>query len=289
MEPLDGLIPTLDDGRPATFVAVTTDYAAVEVDTASGDMLRSIAQVATGADVENAECAACVNYVEKILRLADGSAYLISECCEPAAGVMFWMEPGDQVTPENHDHREPMWGWYVSPAPLIKARAVSGYGFGVASPESGRSWDWQISVVDPLYAATPPSWSRDLKSLHLIDDQNGLWTADLVSGNHSTGELSWLADDQFAWGLATQESGRLVTFGVDGGPEENPFDNPTRGIVFEPTGALYAEFDVEAGSRMGTYDPSGRFLIYVDGQGTVRWQGLGQSGVLGEGFFFASW
>ena len=47
MDPLDGSIPTLDDGRPATFVAVTTDYAAVEVDTVSGDVVNSIAQVST--------------------------------------------------------------------------------------------------------------------------------------------------------------------------------------------------------------------------------------------------
>lgn len=32
-----------------------------------------------------------------------------------------------------------------------------------------------------------------------------------------------------------------------------------------------------------------RFLIYTDGDWTVRWQGLGQSGTLGEGFIHASW
>lgn len=59
--------------------------------------------------------------------------------------------------------------------------------------------------------------------------------------------------------------------------------------MFEPTGELVAEFDIEPGSRMGGYDPSGRFLIYVDGSGSARWQGLGQTGVLGEGYTFASW
>ena len=289
MEPLDGVLPTLEDGRPATFVAVTTDYAAVEVDTASGDVVRSIAQVATAEDVQNAECAACINYVEKVWRLADGSAYLISECCEPASGFMFWMQPGEQMTPDNHHHDYSIFGWFGSPAPSIKAMTISGYGFGILSPESGPVWEWQNSGSEMLFASTPASWSRDLKTLHLIDDQNNLWTADLGTASQTTIEVGWLDQGQFGQGLATQERGRLVTFRVDGGHDENPYDNPTRGIVFDPAGELYAEFDVEAGSQMGGYDPSGRFLIYVDGQGTVRRQGLGQRGVLGEGFIFASW
>jgi hypothetical protein len=81
----------------------------------------------------------------------------------------------------------------------------------------------------------------------------------------------------------------LVTFRLTPDGDDDYDNDLARGIVFEPTGELVAEFDVEPGSRMGGYDPSGRFLIYVDGEGTVRWQGLGQTGSLGEGYLFASW
>ena len=54
-------------------------------------------------------------------------------------------------------------------------------------------------------------------------------------------------------------------------------------------GELVATFPVETGSLWGGYDPSGRMLIYTDGEDVVRWQGLGQSGVLAEGYIHASW
>lgn len=59
--------------------------------------------------------------------------------------------------------------------------------------------------------------------------------------------------------------------------------------MFTPGGEVVAEFPVEPGSRIGTYDPSGTFLIYVTGAHEARWQGAGQSGSLGQGYFFAAW
>ena len=53
---------------PATWVGVTEDYEAVEVDTATGEILRSIAQVSTAEDVATAECSACVNAVDAVWR-----------------------------------------------------------------------------------------------------------------------------------------------------------------------------------------------------------------------------
>jgi hypothetical protein len=52
---------------------------------------------------------------------------------------------------------------------------------------------------------------------------------------------------------------------------------------------LLTSFPVETNSLWGGYDQTGRFLIYVDGDGVVRWQGLGTAGALADGFIFASW
>jgi hypothetical protein len=104
-------LPTLDDGRPSTWVGVTADYEAVEVDTAGGDVIRSLGQVSTAEDVETAECAACVNAIDAVWRTYDGSHILISECCEPAAGLIHVLTE-DEIPLLPAGDREP---WWASP------------------------------------------------------------------------------------------------------------------------------------------------------------------------------
>lgn len=289
-EPLQGTLPTLEDGRPATFLAVTDDYAAVEVDTATGEVVRIIAQVSTAEDVENAECDACINFVDGVWRLADGSAYLVSECCEPAAGSMFWMGPDDFMTPETHQHQGGgVQAWAATPSPASRVVAAASYGVSIDSPNHGQLWHW---LSDDTFYAHTTTWRRDLSAIWVVGGDGAvdlLWTIDPVSLNVSGAELAWLGEDQYTSGLGTQATGRLVTFRLSLDGDDNHNNDLARGIVFEPTGELVSEFDVEPGSRMGGYDPSGRFLIYVDGKGTVRFQGLGQTGVLGEAYTFASW
>jgi hypothetical protein len=253
--------------------------------------MRAIAQIATAEDLANAECDACVNAVDAIWRLADGSAYLMSECCEPAAGAMFWMEPDEVITPEGHEHdRGGVDAWAANPSPSSRAMAAASYGVSIDSPDNGQVWRW--FSADEFYASTPPTWSRDLSTLWVIGGDGEidlLWTIDAASSTVSNIEIDWAGEDQYLSGLGTQSSGRLVTFRLTPDGDDDYENDLARGIVFEPNGELVAEFDVEPGSRMGGYDPSGRFLIYVDGEGTVRWQGLGQTGSLGEGYLFASW
>ena len=290
-EPLHGSLPTLEDGRPATFLAVNDDYAAMEVDTETGQVIRQIAQISTAEDVENAECSACINFVDAIWRLADGSAYLLSECCEPAAGAMFWIGPDDVMTPETHEHEGgSVQAWAANVSPSSRVVAAASYGVSIESPETGQLWVWLSA--ETFYASTPPSWSLDLSTLWVIGgdgDVDLLWTIEPASSAVSSTEIPWLGEDQYLSGLGTQAGGRLVTFRLTPDGDDDFGNDPVRGIVFEPTGELVTEFDVEPGSRMGGYDPSGRFLIYVDGGGTVRWQGIGQTGSLGDAYLFASW
>jgi hypothetical protein len=95
---------------------------------------------------------------------------------------------------------------------------------------------------------------------------------------------------QWLDGIGTQEGGNYVGFlNTEEADAEAPSIKSTEGVVFTESGELVATFPVEVGSSWGGYDPAGRVLIYTDGDGVVRWQGLGQSGALAEGFIHASW
>jgi hypothetical protein len=286
----DGLLP---DGRPATFVAITEDYRAVEVDTATGDILHVYGQTGTPADLEAAE-EMPPNVLVGIWRTSDGAMVGISDCCEPAAGRVFFLESDATLGDDPYSESNP-WntGWVMSPSPFDNRLAVIGYELQVLDPAgpAGNGLNVWVDEPDLGSASSAPAWAKDEHSVYWIagygtdtavayvDLDNGVWA---LAGNPS-----WVGEGQSLDGIGTQESGNLVGFLTTYGDGFEPTD--TVGVVFTPTGQLTANFPVETGSIWGGYDPSGRFLIYVDGDGTVRWQGLGQTGELATGFIFASW
>ncbi|MGH8958784.1 MAG: hypothetical protein ACRDVK_08925 [Acidimicrobiia bacterium] len=287
-------IPSLLDGRPATFLGVTRDHAAVEVGTQNGEMVRPIAQIATAADVANAECAACVNAVDQVWRLADGSAFLVSECCEPASGHMFWLlQDAEPVTPEKGEpDRGGLQAWAAAPAPGAPFVAGSSYYLTIASPEDPLIW---IASEDFL-ASGPPAWSWDLARLYVFEDDvlpdnDGmtLRTIDIEANTSDPFALAWWPPESYSSGLAMSAEGNLITFVLT--RDDDNFENdPATGVVFKPDGQRIRDFPVEAGSTLGGFDPTGTFLIYVDGEGVVRWHDTwARLGVLGHGFYTASW
>ena len=135
------------------------------------------------------------------------------------------------------------------------------------------------------------AWDRDGSGIYWLTgtgSDTSLAFIDFdVSEMGVVADLSWVEEGQYLDGIGMQASGNLVGFlSTYDEPEEPP---EVSGVVFSVTGDVQAEFTVEDGSNWGGYDTSGRFLIYVDGDGTVRWQGIGQSGALADGFIFASW
>lgn len=277
--------PTLADGRPSTFLAVTDDYAAVEVDTLTGDIVRFLGQVSTAEELANAECGACANGVDGVWRTADGETFYISECCEPAGGAITVLTGDEVMSP---DQGSDLGAWSIVPSPSTDLILMVGYQTAVADRE-GR-------LVAPLFdndggGVAAIGWSNQADRVFWIEfpwyHGDGIGSATLTSYELSTGKrtvfkMPWLEEDSYLIGLGGQASGNLVSFQVEA-------DHSTRGVVIDPTGTLVTTFAVEDGSTLGGYDPSGRFLIYVDGAGVVRWQGLGGSGELGRGFKMASW
>ncbi len=283
--------PVLPDGRPATFVAITDDYVAVEVDTVSGEIVHVFGQTGTAAEVAAAE-EMPPNVLVGIWRLLDGSVIGISDCCEPAAGNIFYVAAGQElIDPYYSDWKEH--GWTLSPSPTQNMFANLGYSLVVADPnvdaDTGPGqWIDDPSLGFPHGAA---AWTRDGSELYWttkIQEVAALATLDLAEGapTHVT-VLPWIGVHQSMDGIGSQAGGNLVGFLHTRDGEYNVTD--TTGVVFSTVGEVLANFPVETGSTWGGYDPTGVFLIYVDGAGTVRWQGGGGAGSLADGFIFASW
>lgn len=285
----DGSLPTLDDGRPATWVGVTEDYEAVEVDTASGAIIRSIGQVSTAEDVATAECSACINAIDAVWRTFDGSHFFVSQCCEPAAGLIHVLT-ADELPLLPGDDSDPWFFWRATPSPDSNDVVLLGYQVVVVSAD-----------VDPMGAEPDvnyiEAWTSDGEDAFPIS--NAVWDGDVIrwlEGSGSEVRLRTFSVDTGTttatviaelegWstaGLTRHASGDLMAVG-------SLPDSPTEALVLDADGIVVDTRVVADGTQLGGYDRTGEFLIYTDSDGVVHWQSGDDSGVLAEGFVHASW
>ena len=273
----------LPGNAPATWVGVTTDYEAVEVDTATGEVIRSLGQVSTADDVENAECSACVNAIDMVWRTFDGSHTIISECCEPAAGQIHVLEDSELPLTLDSDVA-PVFFWTASPAPDAPLITFLGYGVAVAAAD-----DPQTPIASSELADFPVSnavWVPDEEIVRWLEDAAGtlqLRSFDVATGTSTAVEVPDV-EAQGIVGLAIRSSGEMVAMHA-----ASDTDGATAALVLSPDGEIIDEFEVEDGARPGGYDSSGTILIYTDGDGVVHWLSEDGAGVLAEGYHFASW
>jgi|GEM_PF-6625151 len=227
--------------------------------------------------------------VINVWRLSDGSTFLINNASsEPAGGSMFWVA-SDQApaTPEMREQLRGPGGWYAEPSPAGPFVAITSGSFEVTSPD--RSVRWHTFNGPASSFGTAPAWSWDLSRLFALVENYGegprhLAIAEIDNDWFHTIELPWWNPNTYEGGLAMTTDGTLVSF------EVSLDDYSGRGVVFNPDGTFVREFPIEDGANLGGIDPTGNFLIYVDGNGVVRWRDLkSNTGVLGEGFFTASW
>lgn len=285
-------VALLDDGRPSTFLAVTHEYEAVEVDTVTGEVVRFIGQTGTPADFDGEE-EMDPNVIDGVWRSADGSSTYVSECCEPAAGVIFFLDPDDVLTQDGRGSSTTDFGWSAAPAPTGDRYALLNEALAIKVP-GGAEPVYQLWIPDAFdtFATGFADWTTDATTLYWLGERSEatyLHWVDLSAEEPVEGlvALPWVGEDQALWGVGVQASGNLVAFAHTWNTEGEITDS--LGVVFDSSGALVADFPVETGSYFGAYDPSGTYLIYTDADGTVRWRGNGRSGELGSGYFFASW
>jgi hypothetical protein len=286
-------LPLLEDGRPATWLGVTADYEAVEVDTVTGEVIRSIGQVSTAEDVATAECAACVNAIDFVWRTHDGAYFFVSQCCEPAAGSIH-VVPVDEtpMLPDDLD-RFPSWHfWWATPAPDSHEVVLLGYHVLITTadvtPLTAREGvdyveAWVNAEADDTFPISNAVWTGDV--IRWLEGDAGmtrLRTFDRGTLSSITVDVPELAGWSLA-GLTVRASGELVVI------RSRPDGAADEALVLNTDGTVTDSFDVSFGARLGGYDRNGRFLIYSDDDGVVHWQGEHDGGVLGEGFVHASW
>jgi hypothetical protein len=277
--------PMTDEGMPSTVIAVTDDtYELVELDAVDGRVVRTLGS--TG-DVDDGTG----NFIDGAWWHPATGVIIVSDGPEPAAGNLTLVEPGENYERQGGPDGWGM-GWDVAISPDGRFALVTGYGYDVsvlAEGANGRRVVIQLSD-SPEDLRYHPAWLRDRIGVAIVREVDGVRNVidviELDDGGRVVSTVSYQLDRPIA-DLEVRSDGGLVVLYDDG---RNPLDGGTRAVVVDPdSGEIEAEFDLEEGSHSLAYDATGRLLLYVDGEGTVRWQGVGESGVLAEGYIHADW
>jgi hypothetical protein len=246
-------------------------------------VLRSIGQADNRAAVEAAEVEAAIAVIDGVWRTRDGSQVLVSICCEPAQGLIFYLAPSE-VFRLNPAPALTSPGWAAAVSPVDATFAVVGYDIRVGL---GTDDIYREDLFD-RFGGGAPAYSLDGGSIYWLTNTDESWWLESVlladaDPRRETHRLEWVQPDGRLSGLAADADGNYVTFQTD-----DAF-GITQAMVISPVGALVDSYEVEDGSVIGSYDATGTFLIYADGAGVVRWRGNGEVGELGSGYVFATW
>lgn len=267
---------------------------AVEVDTATGEVVRIFEEYDLGGCIEEDAEGNCVFYDQGWAPVSVDVAstrVAFGLCCEPAAGWtqvfdratglltagMFGSEPAfsgidDILATVPYTDNSPYMLNDLSSGESASSELVSGH---------GDSLDWRGGILAMPAGRGVAMWVLDGGEI----DSGGIATA-----------AEEPDDVTRKWSHPTfQASGHLVvaenTIGANG---------DSLGVVVNTSGGFTLAVDPEIiatfpyGGRVvnQTYGPSGVFLIYTLTDGSVRWQGKGSSGILaepGSNYLAAAW
>ncbi len=286
MIPAEG--PTLDDGRPATFLAVTAESTtAVEVDTVTGSIVREIGS--TGNEGSGSALEGNV-VVDAWWDPASGHT-IISTCCEPAAGDLTFLEAGEGYRyPTAGDSSG--FGWDASVSPDGSFYLLTGYYVRVQDAADPSEYVDLLEAFDGT--GRHPAWLRDRRGVavaHPWDFEGGteLGWVEVIELDEANRVISSIRHEvpEGVADLEVRADGRLV---VLLGTGQGYAAEGNRVVVMDPdTGDRLTEFDLGAESYGLSYDNTGTYLLYVTTAGEIRWQGAGRSGELADGFISADW
>lgn len=280
--------PTTDEGVPSTFIAVTEDtYELIELDAGDGRVVRNLGS--TG-DVDDESS----NFVDGAWWHPATGVIIVSDGPEPAAGNLTLVEPGDEYVRSSGADGWGM-GWDVAISPDGRFALITGYGYDVsvlAEGTNGRRVVIELGGNPELDLRYHPAWLRDRIGVAMVREIDGVRNLidviELGDDGRVVSTVTYQLDRPIA-DLEVRSDGKLVVLYADG-DARTPAAGGSRAVVVDPdSGEVEAEFMLEEGSHGLAYDATGRLLLYVDGEGTVRWQGVGESGVLAEGYIHADW
>ncbi len=263
---------------PDSFFAIEIDGDAVEVNSSTGEVLNRIPGLGVDDDEEIQS-----QVFDDLVSIPNSDQLLLSECCEPAAGFMGLLSGWNDF--DLNSRVSGFNAWEVSPGPDGRHLAFSGYVRFVYEVGSE-----PVGIDDTIGASNGSNpdvaWLRDRLGVAYLHRGNVPavveiieFDADYLPISRRNFELQGPAS-----AFDVNADGNLVVV------VNPPAGQAASGQVYDPnTGELMAEFALEAGVFDLDYDVSGRFLAYVDRDGIARWQGGGNSGVLGEGYRAISW
>lgn len=138
-----------------------------------------------------------------------------------------------------------------------------------------------------------PTWLRDRNGVAFVVETFAdepevveLDVVDLDSRGEVVDRRSLPLEHRVA-GLAVRSDGAILILADEG--DQRRLDGSEVTVIDPDSFETIAEFELEPGSGSMGYDPTGTFLLYVDGNGGIRWQGRGQSALIASGFTHADW
>ncbi len=278
------------DGVPSSFVGVTSDGVAVEVSTETGDVLRRLADPIADAD----DLAEGFNGIDEAT--AFGPLVLLNECCEPAAGLLRFApslasEPGPDA---ERTEQAAFAGWETAATENGRWIAISGYTRQIVDlqvePEQlitdGIAGLGAIQLGSSNGANPDVAWLRDRLGVVYLHRGNTNGVVEIIELKADFQPISRRSFETQgpASAVVVNAAGNIVVVSSAFGSDE------TIGQVYDiETAELLAEFPLAEGTEDIDYDASGTYLISVDGEGRVTWQGAGLTGDLGTGFISANW
>ena len=224
---------------------------------------------------------------------ASGTGLLwVGDCCEPATGNVFAIDHESSVTlPEGVVFERPGSSPQLSPDaslvaigdPVIGVRVQATDGRDLAIDTNPVVEAAGVTAFDRVH---PLAWLSD--EVVVVSSSEG-GTTSLIPVNVSGGTA-------LAAGQPIEVDGLVVSGDVnnDGylvlAVRTQPNDPATAGQVIDPVdGAITAAFLLPDDTSQIDYDQTGTYLLISTSQGSLSWQGNGDSGTIPGVFYAASW
>ncbi len=286
--------PMLGDGRPETFWAIEDEtYSLVEVDTATGEILGDYGGWGEPfTDCEDGGDCGMFQGLSDVEVGADGRLWL-SDCCEPAVGNTFVVDPGDSVDPLS-SNAERVLGTQpiVSPDGRLVARTTLQW-IEINSTDFGSpvSWPPEAPIADGGYYRAA-AWLNSTTLVVIASSLEGTGSIVLLDVSDPTSPT--LIDHPAMGGLVpfvdagVRADGTIFALAIL--PAGDDGDRLVEGWVYDPaSGERITTTPLPRDLFSIDYDQTNTYLITAGGDGVVRWYGAGSSGEIASGFVAASW
>ncbi len=267
-------------------------YDLVLIDADSGDIVQRIS--GWGAEAGSGEQEGGAQALQQIA--AAGRRLWVADCCEPAVGTVFRVDPGITTSVPDAEIRVNGTTPVISPDGTRLAVSVLDIGVAVHDATTG-----EMLVSPELIGAAvrPPDGLEAPGFAAPVSWIDGETVAVAVNG-HDASTVTMVSITQTsvpsAVGPVMEVSGPIIDGATrsDGAlvlAVESPDGDGVAGQVFSTeTGAQEAVFTLDPATTAIDYDASGTFLLVARENLPPAWQGRGETGELGDtSLVFAAW